>query len=45
MTEHLEVLGNMPAGRVGIVETLREADTLDGRLGDPFDHCWRLDAR
>ena len=45
MAEHLEVLGDMPGGRVGIVEALREADTLDGRLRDTLDDCWRLNAQ
>src|SRR5260221_7216023 len=43
MAEHLEVLGDVPGGRFGIVEGTGEADALDGRLGDALDDRRRLD--
>src|SRR5262249_7603580 len=42
--EHLEVLGVVLAGRASVVECVREAHALDGRLGHAANDGRRVDA-
>ena len=43
MAEHLEVLGVMAGGRIGLIEAVGEADPFDGGLGDASDGVGRID--
>src|SRR5437667_6666953 len=45
MTEHLEILGDVFARRVGMIEAVREADAFDGRLRNTLDDRRWLDAQ